>query len=95
MNVPESETGLSQSMGDMDLSVTLPHMEKSFLYEVVENHIIQFREPIQATQMLRGSALHLESTWANWDRLQEVLKGLGFSWLPCVYSIRGLVLVSV
>ena len=73
-------SGLSQDMRAMDLSVELSELEKKFLYEVVENHIIQFSEIIQAHNLLKRSALHLDSTWSSWDRLQEVLQALGFRW---------------
>jgi len=73
-------SGLTQGMQEVDMSKALTHLESKFLYEVVENHIIQFDEVVHAAQRIKGVALHLESTWTSWSRLQEVLRGLGFQW---------------
>ena len=73
-------TGLSQDIHMMNLSDTLPSMENSFLYELVENHIVQFGELVQASNLVLQNNLQLSSTWSSWERLQEVLHGLGFRW---------------
>ena len=73
----------------MDLSVALSSLEKGFLYEVVENHILQYIEAVQSAQMSNARSLQLDTIWSSWDRTQECLRGLGYRWQEgdCWYKL--------
>ena len=64
----------------MDLSSALPGLAKELLDEIMENHLLQFGEPAQAVALLKNNSPQVDSTWSSWERLQEVLHGLGFQW---------------
>ena len=74
------DTGLSQDIQSMEISDAIPKMDKDFLYELVENHMLQFGELVQASNSITRADLQLDSIWTSWDRLQNVLQGLGFQW---------------
>jgi hypothetical protein len=76
-------SGLSQGLSDLGLvggTDILSGVTKDFLYELVEGHVLQFGDTIQAHQRLEGSSLGLDSIWSSWQRMQEVLTGLAFRW---------------
>lgn len=76
-------SGLSQGISDLVLAGgtdILSGVTKDFLYELVEGHVLQFGDAIQANQRLASSSLGLDSTWSSWKRMQEVLTGLAFRW---------------
>ena len=74
-------SGLTQEIGGMGIGLhgILSGTKCDFLYELIEGHIFEFGEPIQAHHRLTANSLDLRSTWSSWDRMREVLKGLAFN----------------
>ena len=92
-HVRMSQTGLSQEMSVMEVSGegmgcvegsrvegVLEGVRKEFLYELVEGHVLQYVEPINALALRTGGDWELDKTWATWDNLQKVLKKLAYNW---------------